>query len=295
MQCIIPNENTDVNYLAYLLEYLDLGRFCSGATIPHIYFKDYSNKQIPTHSHDLQKMISSILDLVVTLRSLRQQQLDKLDQLAKSRFVEMFGDPESNTKDFPIVPLGSLFKIGSSKRVLQSEQVGHGVPFLRISDLALKIEGLSAPASLFISEERYAELQRDGYVPVPGDILVTSRGTLGRCYIIQSNDRFYFQDGMISWLSNRNETITNTYLISLFQQPGFTRQIDRMLAGSTVNYLSIAMLKNLQIVLPPLALQNEFAAFIKQLDKSKVVGIMQRISLEKIAHSDILSWRLALP
>ena len=88
MQCIIPNENTDVNYLAYLLDYLDLGRFCSGATIPHIYFKDYGNKQIPTHSHDLQKKISSILNLVITLRSLRQHQHDKLDQLAKSRFVE---------------------------------------------------------------------------------------------------------------------------------------------------------------------------------------------------------------
>ena len=240
-----------------------------GSTNPYVLFSDLADYEFNLPSLEEQHKLADLLWAAYDLKESYKRLLATSDELAKSRFVEMFGDPESNTKDFPTVPLGCLFKIGSSKRVLQSEQVGHGVPFLRISDLALRIEGLSAPASLFISEEKYAELQRDGYVPVPGDVLITSRGTLGRCYIIQSNDRFYFQDGMISWLSNRSESITNTYLISLFQQPGFTKQIDRMLAGSTVNYLSIAMLKNLQIVLPPLALQNEFAAFIEQLDKSK--------------------------
>lgn len=195
---------------------------------------------------------------------------------------------------FPMKALGDLFKIGSSKRVLQSEQVGHGVPFLRISDLMLKIDNRLESPSLFISEEKYESLRQDGYVPSPGDILITSRGTLGCCYIVQPEDQFYFQDGMISWLSATDKSISNVYIVSLFQQPEFKEQINKMLAGTTVNYLSITMLKKIQVVVPPLALQNEYAAFIEQLDKSKVVGKMQRISLEKIAHSDILSWRLSV-
>ena len=114
-------------------------------------------------------------------------------------------------------------------------------------------------------------LKQNGDVPAPGDILITSRGTLGRCYIVKPEDRFYFQDGMISWLSPKDSSISNIYLVSLFKQIGVKKQINKMLAGSTVDYLSIAMLKKLQVVLPPIELQNEFAAFIEQLDKSKVI------------------------
>ena len=98
---------------------------------------------------------------------------------------------------------------------------------------------------------------------------MTSRGTLGRCYIIKDEDCFYFQDGMISWLSNYSEEITPLYLQYLFTMSGFRKQIDNMQAGSTVAYLSIAMLKRLQVMVPDKELQNQFAAFVKQTDKSK--------------------------
>ena len=84
---------------------------------------------------------------------------------------------------------------------------------------------------------------------------------------------------MISWLSPKDSSISNIYLVSLFKQIGVKKQINKMLAGSTVDYLSIAMLKKLQVVLPPLELQNEFAAFVEQLDKSKVTI---RKSIEKL-------------
>ena len=206
----------------------------------------------------------------------RKHQIEKLDLLAKSRFIEMFGDPELNTKKFSEEKLENLFRIGSSKRILQSEQVLQGVPFLRISDLMQRIEGKQNTVTLFVSEAMFAQLQKDGLVPKSGDILITSRGTLGRCYVIQPEDRFYFQDGMISWLSERNSAITNTYLVYLFQMPRFRKQMAKILAGSTVAYLSIAMLKKIQVPLPPLALQNEFVAFIEQLDKSEFCGCCNR-------------------
>ena len=226
-----------------------------------------------------QRKIVMVLDKVSDLLAKRHQQLDKLDELVKSRFIEMFGEPENNNKAWPVKALDNLCTVGSSKRVYQSEQSSEGVPFWRISDLVSKIDTGTVDSELFISEIKYTELKRAGLVPVTGDILVTSRGTLGRCYIVHDEDCFYFQDGMISWLSNYSEEITPLYLQYLFTMSGFRKQIDNAQAGSTVAYLSIAMLKKLQVMVPNKALQEQFAAFVAQTDKSKLA--IQK-SLEKL-------------
>ena len=226
-----------------------------------------------------QKEIVNVLDKIMRILSDREEEIKLLDDLIKSRFIEMFGEPENNNKAWPVKSLDKLCTVGSSKRVYQSEQSSEGVPFWRISDLVSKIDTGTVDSALFISEIKYTELKRAGLVPVTGDILVTSRGTLGRCYIIQDEDCFYFQDGMISWLSNYSEEITPLYLQYLFTMSGFRKQIDNTQAGSTVAYLSIAMLKKLQVMVPDKALQEQFAAFVAQTDKSKLA--IQK-SLEKL-------------
>ena len=188
----------------------------------------------------------------------------------QSRFIELFGDPNGNSYGWDIASLGELFSVGSSKRIYQNEQVESGIPFLRISDLIQRIEEGVEVAELYISEACYKELKEKQLVPSPGDILVTSRGTLGKCYEIKECDEFYFQDGMISWLYNRKPFVANVYIMHLFKMPGFRKQIDEVPAGSTVNYLSLARLKELQIMCPPMELQEQFAAFVEQTDKSKL-------------------------
>lgn len=193
----------------------------------------------------------------------------------QSRFIELFGDPEQNTKQWPVHPLGELCSVGSSKRIYQNEQSPAGIPFWRISDLVSKMDTGTADGDLFIPMEKYSELKQAGLVPSAGDILVTSRGTLGRCYIIKAEDCFYFQDGMISWLSHYSDGITPLYLQYLFTMSGFRKQIDSMQAGSTVAYLSITMLKKLQTMVPSRDVQEQFAAFVEQTDKSKLCGEME--------------------
>ena len=213
-----------------------------------------------------------VVEVLVKIDSViqhRKVELQKFDTLIKARFVEMFGDPEHNNKGWPVKKLNDLCNVGSSKRIYQEEQTMDGIPFWRISDLVAKMDTENVESGLYIPESRYEELKEQGLVPEPGDILVTSRGTLGRCYIISPEDRFYFQDGMISWLSRYADEITPFYIQYLFDMPGFRKQIDRMQAGSTVAYLSIAMLKKLDIMLPSRPLQEEFAAFVAQIDKSK--------------------------
>ena len=182
----------------------------------------------------------------------------------------MFGDTEVNSNNHPVHKLSDLCTVSSSKRIYQEEQSSSGVPFLRISNLVELIDNGKFGSDLFIPEEKYNELFTNGLVPKADDILVTSRGTLGKCYIIQEHDKFYFQDGMISWLYDIDKSITPLYLTLLFDTRDIKRQIDNLQSGSTVAYLSIAMLKKLNIVVPPLALQEQFAAFVEQTDKSKL-------------------------
>ena len=281
MQYLLPKEGIpiDIKYLFYAVEHMNLAKYFSGATIPHIYFRDYQKEPINIPDIETQRKISQIFGKIDALITSRKEQRTKLDQIVKSRFIEMFGEPENNNKAWPVKSLDKLCTVGSSKRVYQSEQSSEGVPFWRISDLVSKIDTGTVDSALFISEIKYTELKRAGLVPVTGDILVTSRGTLGRCYIIQDEDCFYFQDGMISWLSNYSEEITPLYLQYLFTMSGFRKQIDNTQAGSTVAYFSIAMLKKLQVMVPDKALQEQFAAFVAQTDKSKLA--IQK-SLEKL-------------
>ena len=96
MQYILPNDNVNVEYLAYALESMNLSRYYTGATIPHIYFKDYCNEILPDHTFSEQINIAEQLKKVDKMITLRKQQLAKLDELVKSRFIEMFGDLKSN-------------------------------------------------------------------------------------------------------------------------------------------------------------------------------------------------------
>lgn len=242
----------------------------TGASYPAVTSSIVKECSIPLPSLEEQRKIAAVLDKVSGLIAKRCQQLDKLDKLVKSRFIEMFGDPKDNSNGWPVLPLGKLFTVSSSKRIYQSEQTSSGIPFLRISDLVQRMDERTVTAELYISEQHYAALKKEGLVPVAGDILVTSRGTLGRCYEIKEDDRFYFQDGMISWLFDKKPMVTNTYIMQLFQMPGFRKQIDDIPAGSTVNYLSLARLKELRVMCPTIELQEQFIAFVEQVDKSKL-------------------------
>ena len=241
----------------------------TGSTFKAINKKTLSETEIPLPPIDEQRKIAAILDKVSDLIAKRQQQLDKLDEMIKARFMEIFGDSETNTKNWRVLPMSKICSVGSSKRIYQSEQSSSGVPFWRISDLTSLITTGTVTPELYIPEERYKELKTQGQVPAPGDILITSRGTLVQCYIVKVNDRFYFQDGMISWLSGYMDGVTPLYISYLFTMPGFRKQIDSMQAGSTVAYLSITMIKKLKVMLPDIESQQQFASFVSKTEKTK--------------------------
>lgn len=258
-------------YLYYFCCNHDFLQYSTTVTIPSLTKANLLDIDIHLPSIAEQHATVLTLDNVAALVGLQKLQLKKLDLLVKSRFVEMFGDPETNPKNWPIAHMCDICSVGSSKRIYQSEQSIEGVPFWRISDLTNVINTGLVTANQFVPQNRYEELRNQGQVPLAGDILITSRGTLGQCYIVKDDDKFYFQDGMISWLSEYDESVTPLYIAQLFAMPGFHKQIDSMQAGSTVAYLSIAMIKKLIVMLPDMETQQQFAAFVSQVDKSKLV------------------------
>ena len=271
---IIENNSDGKLYMPYLYlfmeEYVEeLRRQAIGGVIKYIKLGNLTDAMIELPSVEEQRNIVKILFKAKQILEQREIELEKLDELIKARFVEMFGNPDVNEKNWNVYKMEQLCEVGSSKRIYQNDQSLTGIPFLRISDLVNRMDTGSKDCDLFIPEELFEKFKKQGLVPARGDILLTARGTLGRCYIIQDDDEFYFQDGMITWLSKYDERITPLYISCLFEMPEFRKQIDSLQAGSTVAYLSISMTKELNVMVPPLELQNQFAAFVAQTDKSK--------------------------
>ena len=148
-----------------------------------------------------------------------KEQLIKAGKIKRDKkdSVVLHSDDKSQYEQLPDgwvwCRINNLARVGSSKRIYKDELSTSGIPFLKVSDLLSRLDGIDT-YSTFIKDATYLNLQENGNVPKPGDILITSRGTLGTCYIVKPTDQFYFQDGMISWLNFfrrclKNKSCTN--------------------------------------------------------------------------------------
>lgn len=216
-----------------------------------------------------QRSHAKLLWAIERSRSAYQNLLSQMDELVKSQFVELFGDPVKNERAWAMKPIKDLYSVGSSKRIYAAEQTTVGVPFLRVSDICSLIDRDNVQPSLYISENKFAELESNDLVPTANDILVTSRGTIGRCYIIKASDKFYFQDGMVTWLKQKGFDIEPLYVSTLFASNSFSELLDKATNKTTVYYISIDKLAAIPIPVPPIELQKQFTAFVEQTDKSK--------------------------
>lgn len=232
------------------------------------HFKWLKEVTIPLYDGKTQETIVEILDKITDIITKRKQQLSKLDELAKARFVEMFGNILFDN-NLPLVPLKELTDIGSSKRIYANEYVESGVPFYRSKEIRELGTGLKPSVELFITQERYDEIKAKYGVPQKGDILVAAIGaTIGYSWIVDTNKPFYYKDGNLIILSTKGNVNpiflnhTMGILIDDFKSKG--------VAGSAQLALTIEKLEKMMVVNPPIELQNQFADFVEQTDKSKL-------------------------
>lgn len=275
MQYIIPNNNVDIDYLMYAMEHMNLSKYFTGATIPHIYFKDYQKEELPLPPLDEQRKIAAVLDKVSDLIVKRRQQLDKLDLLIKSKFVEMFGDPVSNPKGWEKVSLSDLadIRIGPFGSLLHKEDyIIGGCPLVNPSHI---VNGeIIIDEKLTISEEKYAEME--AYQLKIGDVVMGRRGEMGRCAVVQQSGLLC---GTGSLLIRAKGNIKADYIQKIISFPSFKKTIEDMAVGQTMPNLNVPIVSNFQIIKPPLKIQTDYYAFVQQTEK--MITTIKR-SLEKI-------------
>ncbi|MEA0971128.1 Restriction endonuclease subunit S [Candidatus Megaera venefica] len=195
-----------------------------------------------------------------------------------------------NNGDWRETTLGEIADITSSKRIFYKEYVGEGVPFYRSKEIIEKHNKGKLSTDLYISEERYEEIKSKFGVPIQGDILLTSVGTLGIPYIVQEKETFYFKDGNLTWLKNIKSNSTSDFLYYWIVSPIGKNTLNSITIGSTQPALTISGLKEANITLPSLPEQKAIASVLSSLDDKIDLLHRQNKTLESIAETLFRQW-----
>lgn len=271
MQALIPNSNVERDYLLHLVRSLRLGEGFSGSTIPHIYFKDYGRIEVPLPSLEVQKQIVSQLGLVEAQITQVEAQIEQFDQLIKSRFVEMFGKAEDEHSDFPVKTLNDVctsivrgpFGSALKKEFFVPKRPGA----YKVYEQKHAIQKQVDIGTYYISRDRFETLKR--FECHPGDILMSCSGTMGKLYQLPQNCEPGVMNQALCKFTLSN-SITADYFLGFMEQV-----VDELgVKGSGIkNVSSVKFIKAIRIPLPPVELQERFAAFVSQVDKSRFISM----------------------
>ena len=260
-------EKISPEYLYYLLRAKDWSKGTNKAVMGATLNKaTLSTIKIQLHEYDNQLEIVNMLNRVSSSIDFRKQQLTKLDELIKARFVEMFGDPVNNPLHWKKVKLSELadIKIGPFGSLLHKEDyVTGGHPLVNPSHI---IDGkIIVDNDLTLTDEKYSELI--SYHLKKDDIVLGRRGEMGRCAVV---DREGLLCGTGSLLLRPTGVVTADYIQKIISFPTFKKTIEAMAVGQTMPNLNVPIVSNFMIILPPLSVQKEYYDFVAEVDKSKV-------------------------
>ena len=267
MQYLLPKENILPEYLCYVVRYMHLEKYFTGATIPHIYFKDYKNEKFNLDTIDRQIEIVDILTKTENVIELHRQELEKLNNLIKARFIEMFGDPIINPMGWKETTVGEecyYIKDGPHKSLPDVGQ-GNGYPFISVRNI---VNGsIDFSTAKYISEKDYLESIKKCH-PQKGDILYSKGGTTGIAKLVDVDIKF------ANWVHvavlKFDDSMNGVFFENMLNCDYCYDQSQRLTKGIANRDLVLSAMEQIKIYKPPLKLQKEFAAFVTQVDKSKV-------------------------
>ncbi len=282
MQYILPNKGTNVAYLAYAMEHMGLAKYYTGATIPHIYFKDYCKELLREHCESEQQEIAAVLDKLTGLISLRKQQLAKLDELVKSRFVEMFGDEAQ----FAILPLENCVEemfIGPFGSSLKNECfVPKSQGFCMVYEQKHAIQKRMDVETRYVDKAKYTELKR--FRVCGGDIIVSCRGTIGETFIVPDTAPLGIMHPSIMKIRLKSKCYNTVFFNHLLQIT--LKEHENRANGSGVKMaVTASLLGKQRLICPDLAMQEQFASFVTQVDQSKSTIQQSLAQLETLKKS----------
>ena len=272
----VPEGMVDYSYLKYVLQSPDIvGQFekkKQGVAQLNISLKDIGDFVIPLRTAKEQKSIVTTMDKVSKLITLRKEQLAKLDQLVKSRFIELFGDPVYNNNGLPtkkLCELGSLDRGRSQHRPRNDPKLLNGpYPLIQTGEVA--------SAGLYITEYKntYSELGlQQSKMWKAGTLCITIAANIAQTAILTFDA--CFPDSVVGFVPN--DAVSAIYMHYWF---GFFQKILEEQAPQVAQKnINLKILSDLDVMVPTKEQQEQFAAFVEQTDKSKL-AIQQ--SLDKL-------------
>ena len=259
MQMLTPNADVDNVFLYYYLTHLHLGKSFTGSTIPHIYFKNYGASSFPKFKHDEQVRIAIDLTNISNAIENKHVQLNMLDGLVKSRFMEMFGDPISNSKQWPTEPLSGCCQMNGIKKYPRQDKYW-----------ILNLDKIESGTGAVLAKD---------YVSI--DMVGNSTFFFDESYVLYSKLRPYLNKVALPDEPGFATTelvplkpasyINRTFLAALLRTESFVAWIDSTSSGAKMPRASMDSLRGFKAIVPPITLQNDFANFVNLTDKSRFV------------------------
>ena len=265
----LDKEKLDVMYLYFFLcSYIEVLRKQSiGGVIKYIKLGNLTDALIPIPSLEKQKKICRNLIKAQKVLNENQALFSKYDSLIKSRFIEMIGDPVLNEKKWKIKKLGDIIRVLGGYAFSSKAFKDFGIPVLRIGNIN---SGVFRPTNMVFWDD---DEKIERYAIYPGDLVMSLTGTVGKddygnvCILGNDYPKYY--------LNQRNaklEIISDLerfYLSYLLKFPEIKSRLTNISRGIRQANIANKDIENLQIPVPPLSLQNDFASFVQQIDKSK--------------------------
>ncbi len=272
-----PNPSMFPKYCLYLMLYLHYtGRVLKYQNkttgIINLKLNDYLNDtEIPLPPLEAQKKIAHVLDKAQELIDIRKKQIELLDDFLQSVFIDMFGDPVKNPKGWRVRLLGQIacdFKYGTNQKAIENPNKS-SIPVLRIPNITSRRIDLTDLKYIVIDKEEVSKLLLES-----GDLLfVRSNGNpdyIGRCAIYDLDVKSVYASYLIRVRIDSQEEVNLTYLCYMFSYPSYRVKLKKESKTTAGNYnINTNGLKSLQVILPPLDLQNKFAEIVQAAEKQR--------------------------
>lgn len=278
------NEQINNKYIYHFLNSEKFNKYVAennrGGTQKFLSLKDIRNLEVEVPSLKEQLIIIEKLDGLNELILSRKQQLSKLDEFVKARFVEMFGDPKLNDKGWDSGMVSDYFDVKGGKRIpkgmgYSDKKTNH--PYLRATDM--KNETIIEDDIHYIDEDVFQHIK--SYTVKGGDIYLTNVGVnLGMAGVIpQKFDGASLTENAVKLIPKTEKVIDGLFLAHYINSPGIQEYINERKMSVGVPKLAIFRIETMPLLIPPMDVQQDFNAFVEQVDKSKF-EVQQ--SLEKL-------------
>jgi len=249
-------------FIGHIVPYLQsLGR---GATFKEISKTIVENVKLPVPSMEEQLAIVAELDEINEAIEALQQQVADLDALAQSTFYTMFGDPVTNEKGWEVDKLNAICDVRDGTHDSPS-YIEMGFPLITSKNVingAIDFDNVN-----YISKEDFDNISKRSRVDI-GDIIMPMIGTIGRPAIVKTDKKFAIKNvALIKFV--QNSSILNIFLISILSSPSFDAFMKKNNKGGTQKFIALGDIRKLPIILPPIVLQQEFAAKVKAIESTK--------------------------